>query len=336
MFHKTSLRLTGLYLAILMVISLAFSTALYSLAMREVTGGLRRQNQVIEDRLPPDTYLPPSLERLLNQRRNEVIIEARNRILSELFLANVAILFLGGGISYVLARKTIEPIEQAHQSLEQFTADASHELRTPIAAMKSEIEIALLQPKLKMSEVRGLLSSNLEELDKLTLLTEGLLQIARLEELPLNIISQPLQPLIEAAVKNVLPEAKKKEITINQILSDSPDTVIADSHSLVEVLVILLDNSIKYSAKSADVEVSIGSKKDQTIIQVIDHGMGIKAEDLPHVFKRFYRADASRSETNGHGLGLAIASRLVEAQNGTLTLSSVPSKITTATIVLPR
>lgn len=334
MFHKTSLRLTALYLGILMFISFAFSTALYSLAMREVTRGLYRQNQVL-DRLPQEDYLPPGLQRMLDQRRNEVMNEARSRILSELFLANIAVLVLGGGLSYLLARKTLEPIEEAHKSLEQFTADASHELRTPIAAMKSEIEVALLQPKLKISEAKELFNSNLEELDKMALLTEGLLSIARREEASLDIKTQELRPIIEAALKKIHPRSQKKMITINKELGNKPIKITADKPSLIESLVILLDNAIKYSPDGSKIEIKAKQKKDQVIISVVDHGIGIDSKDLPYIFNRFYRGDTSRSQTVGHGLGLAIAKQLIEAQNGSINITSVSGRSTTATIILP-
>lgn len=336
MFHKTSLRLTGLYLAIIMIISFAFSTALYSLAMREVTRGLRQQNQIL-DRLPSEDLLPLSLQRLLEQRRKEVIREAQNRILSELLLANAAILFLGGGFSYLLARKTLEPIEKAHQSLEQFTADASHELRTPVAAMKSEIEVALLQPKLTVSEAKDLLNSNLEELDRLTLLTEGLLSIARQEEAPLDIKQQELRPIIQAALKKVSSVASEKSISFIQDFTNKTPKVTADRHSLLESLVILLDNAIKFSGNNSSIEVKVRQKKDRVTISIVDHGSGIKPIDLPHVFERFYRGDASRSQTvTGHGLGLPIAKQLLESQNATLGITSVLNQSTTATIALPK
>ncbi len=336
MFHKTSLRLTGLYLTILMVISLSFSMALYSLAMREFDRGFRRQDELIDRMIPPDDFFPPNFQSRFIESREMAAREAKARILSQLVFANLAVLVLGGGFSYFLARRTLEPIERAHTSLEQFTADASHELRTPIAAMKSEIEVALLQPKLASSEVKELLSSNLEELDRLTLLTEGLLSIARNEEKPLDLKKQALKPIIEAALKKAQPLAAEKNIIINPDFGKKGAAVTADKHSLVESLLVLLDNAIKYSNQDATIELKARQKKDHVIISVIDHGIGIAIKDLPHVFERFYRADVSRAQTTkGHGLGLAIAKQLIERQNGTLTLTSKPNQSTTATITLP-
>jgi signal transduction histidine kinase len=319
-----------------MAISLCFSVTLYSLSMREFDRGFRRQDELI-NRIPAGNFLPPAFQRQFVQSRETAASEAKSRILSELFLVNVAIFLLGGGLSYFAARKTLEPIEEAHQSLERFTADASHELRTPIAAMKSEIEVALLQPKLKVSEAKEVLASNLEELDRLTALTSGLLSIARLEDSNLEIKSQPLEPIIKKALSKVAVLASEKSITFKTELSAKKPNVKADYPSLLESLVILLDNAIKYSPEGTAVEVKTRQKNDQTIISVVDHGIGITPEDLPHVFDRFYQADASRSQQNtkGHGLGLAIAKQLIERQNGTVAITSKPNQSTTATVTLP-
>lgn len=332
-FHKTSLRLSGLYLAILMFISLSFSTALYGLSMREFDRGFRRQEELIND-IPPTGFFPGNFQRQITLSRQTAAREARSRILGQLILANVAILLFGGGLSYFLARKTLQPIEDAHNSLEQFTADASHELRTPIAAMRSEIEVALMQPKLRTSEVKELLNSNLEELDRLTVLTDNLLAIARHEEKPLELKNQALLGIVEGAVAQLESAAKEKNIVVT-VDVDAQIKAIFDQHSLREVLVILLDNAMKYSIKNSSVKIKARTSKESVALSVTDHGIGIKPEDQEHVFKRFYRADTSRAQTTkGHGLGLSIAKQLVERQNGAIELTSKPGKSTTATVIL--
>lgn len=334
MFHKTSIRLTGFYLAIIMAISLCFSMTLYNLSMREFDRGFKRQDEII-NRLPPAEFLPRSFQRQIIASRETAAEEAKERILGELLLVNLAIFILGGCLSYFLARRTLEPIEEAHKSLERFTADASHELRTPIAAMKSEIEVALLQPKLSAKAVKELLNSSLEELDRLTFLTDGLLAIARHEKKPLELKTQNLLRSVENAMKQVRRAAKDKDITIH-IDVDEQVKALFDEHSLCEVLVILMDNAIKYSNPNTAVHVKAQTKKDLVIISVEDHGVGIKPEELTRVFERFYRADASRSQTTkGHGLGLAIAKQLIERQNGSIDISSKVTQFTRVTITLP-
>lgn len=333
MFHKTSIRLTSFYLAIIMAISLCFSITLYSLSMREFDRGFRRQDEII-NRLPPAEFLPRTFQQQIIASRETAAREAKSRIVSELFLVNVAIALLGGGLSYFLARKTLEPIEEAHKSLERFTADASHELRTPIAAMKSEIEVALLQPKLTISEAKVLLSSSLEELDRLTFLADGLLAIARHEERPLELKSQALLPAVESATKQLKNSANVKSISI-KLTVDVQLSATFDQQGLREVMIILIDNAIKYSYEKSTVYITARTQKDKVLISVKNHGVGIEPKDIPHVFERFYRADASRSQiTRGHGLGLSIAKQLIESQQGSIAISSKPAKTTVATVSL--
>ncbi len=324
-----------MYLAIVMAISLSFSLTLYNLSMREFDRGFRRQDELI-GRIPVDGFFPPNFQRRFIQSRETAAEEAKARILSELILANVAILMLGGGLSYFLARRTLEPIEEAHQSLERFTADASHELRTPIAAMRSEVEVALMHPKLKVAEAKEVLQSNLEELDRLTQLTSGLLSLARLEDDTLDVKNQAVEPILKTAVEKVSATSKQKNISFAVEVSGDKLSAKADKASLLESLVILLDNAIKYSPAGSTVEIKARRKKDRVVISVIDHGRGIKPKDLPYVFDRFYRADISRSrqETSGHGLGLAIAKQLVERQGANISLTSTLGQSTMATITL--
>lgn len=335
MFHKTSLRLTAFYLAIILGISLWFSANLFQLSVREFERGIQRQDELI-GRYAPDDILPLNLRRSFEQTRRQTILEARARIINQLAAANLVILILGGGLSYFLARKTLEPIEASHAALERFTSDASHELRTPIAAMKSEIEAALLQPKLSAKESRALLQSNLEELDQLTALTNNLLSLARQEQTPTLITQQPLLPIIENTVKKVSEQAKEKSITVEQTVNPNNLTVSANYAQLSECLLVLIDNAIKYSPPKSSILLTARSKGKQTIISMVDHGQGISKQDLPHIFDRFYRGDQARSKQTvaGHGLGLAIAKQLVEQQNGSLSVVSQVGKSTTATITL--
>jgi two-component system sensor histidine kinase CiaH len=317
-----------------MIMSFSFSAALYSLSMREFERGFRRQNEIINE-LPPYNSIYPNFQQRFTESRQTAAREARARILSQLIFANVVVLISGGGLSYFLARRTLEPIEEAHQSLEQFTADASHELRTPIAAMKSEIEVALLQPRLTGGDVKDVLHSNLEELDRLTFLTDSLLALARHEQKPLELKNQPIFSVIDTAVRQLKKAANEKNVTISSDISKKIRATF-DKHAMEEVIVILLDNAIKYSNNNDSVEVRVYAKKAGTTISVTDHGTGIKQEDIGNVFKRFYRADNSRAQTKkGHGLGLSIAKQLVESQQGSIKITSTPDKVTTATVVLP-
>lgn len=331
MFRKAIVRLTATYLSIIMVISIFFSINIYTLATRELDRGYGRRSDIITN-APAD--LPSSFRRQLLDSTEALVHEAKTKVAFALLMTNLGVLLVGGWVSYILARRSLQPIEEAHASLERFTADASHELRTPIAAMKSEIEVALMQPKISSAEARELLQSNLEELDVLTRLSDNLLKIARLDNKTLKQKKQQLAPLIQEAIDRILPLAEKKGILIEN-KSREQLNVVTDHASLVEVLVIVLDNAIKYSPDKSTVTISTG-KRGSTEIHIEDMGSGIDKKDLPHIFKRFYQADTARSTQtrSGHGLGLSIASQIMEKLNGSINASSKKGKGSRFTIQL--
>lgn len=332
MFSKAYLKLAGFYLAIITAISLFFSINIYFVSVRELERGARRQDQIIES-----TYGPPGPGdgRRIRESRNQNLEEAKARVVNRLILVNVLIIIAAGGLSYYLARRTLRPIEEAHDSLDRFTADASHELRTPITAMRSEIEVALDDPKLSLKQAKLQLVSNLEELEKLTNLSEGLLRLAQLDAAQLPTEQLELSDLVNQAIRQVSSRAKKKHINVK--FQSTPSIVRADQASLVEAFVTVLDNAIKYSPKKSTVRIAISKSKHQARVAITDNGPGISPEQLPHIFDRFYRADSSRTKnvTDGHGLGLSLAKHILKLNRGSITADSKLDQGTTITIVLP-
>ncbi|HSE61798.1 MAG TPA: histidine kinase dimerization/phospho-acceptor domain-containing protein, partial [Candidatus Saccharimonadales bacterium] len=164
------LRLTIWYVAILMALSLAFSVWVYNETMMELKAGF---NGPVAQRLQ-DKYGPLPYEVWL-QVINQQYHDSQQRLIGQLIFLNVGVLLVGAGASYWLAKRTMRPIEDALEAQNRFTADASHELRTPLAAMKTEIEVSLRDPNLTKEEMRELLQSNLEEIDRLSELATGLL-----------------------------------------------------------------------------------------------------------------------------------------------------------------
>lgn len=337
--HQNSLRLAGFYLAILMAISLFFSVGVYQLSTNELERSLRWQpgTSSILNRLPLNDFTQNALE-LLRQEREAQLREAKARVVQRLLLINVLILLGGGLLSYYLALRTLKPIEEAHEAQSRFTADASHELRTPIAAMQTETEVALMDPKLTLGKAKALMRSNIEELSKLTALSEGLLRLARSEHDELALSPIPLAAAVQKAVDNVMPLAEKKHILIRFDPPAGDIQVHGEPASLTEALVIILDNAIKYSSEKTEVRVTVEPTGKDVVVKIADAGIGIKAAELPHIFGRFYRADSSRSKhkTNGYGLGLAIAKRIVEMHHGDISVTSKPSKGSVFSVRLPR
>lgn len=334
MFHKTIVRLTAFYLAIIMAISIFFSLNLYTISSGEIRRGVTRQTQIVETGSPNPLF--DTVSDHLQAQREAIIDEANNQLIFRLALTNIIILIGGGILSYALARRTLRPIQEAHETQSRFVADASHELRTPISAMKIETEVALADPKLTASKAKKQLASNIEELDKLSTLTDGLLRLARLDNQNYNLEQVDVRDLAQASIDKVLPMAEAKKVLINPALGDNLSTY-GDMQLLTEMLVTILDNAIKYSPVKSEVNLKTFSDKQHTIIEVTDHGAGIIDTDIPHIFDRFYRADNSRTDSgaNGYGLGLAIAKDIVHLHNGHITVKSDYGKGSTFTVYLP-
>ncbi len=334
MFHKPSVRLATLYLAIVMAISLFFSGLIYQLSIQELERGLRRPDPVL---MRPSSYgLPIEIRNQILDEREDQFNTARERILMRLVAINLLVLVSGGFLSYYLAIRTLRPIEEAHEAQSRFTADASHELRTPITAMRSENEVALMDPKLTLKQAKLQLQSNIEELEKLTQLSEGLLRLAQLDFKSLPREDLSVTELVAQAVNRSAQAAENKKILISTNIS--PDIIVeGDATSLTESLSILIDNAIKYSPEKSEINVAANKRQKQVEISFIDRGIGIGANELPHIFERFYRADSSRTnqEITGYGLGLAIAQNIIQVHDGDIHVSSAPGKGSTFTVLLP-
>jgi len=330
MFRSATFKLTLWYLAIVMAISIVFSVVLYNVATAELSRGLHHETERIFQQFPViqgSPLLAPGSD----------YDSGAHRILLRLLAFNIIVLFTAGLSSYWLARRTLEPIEEAHEQQKRFTADVSHELRTPLTVLRMESEVALMNNKTSSSELRNILKSNLEEIGKLEALINNLLRLTRLEadELQQEFYPVNAKDIADKAIKQVLPNAKRRDITMKSSLKNS--SLNGDEESLVQLVVILLDNAIKYSPNKGEIEVKTDKFDDEVSIKVIDHGVGIKREDLEHVFERFYRADSSRTgdETSGHGLGLSIAKMIADVHEGSITLSSRPGHGTTAEATFP-
>jgi len=219
----------------------------------------------------------------------------------------------------------------------RFTSDASHELRTPLTAMKTEIEVALRDSDLKAEDARELLESNLEEIGKLEALSSGLLKLAQYEEgVKKDAVGTiGLSAVIEESVDRIKRSAAARGIRVDLQLGEV--TVLGDRGSLLEMFVILLDNSVKYSDENTTITVSTVCERRHVLIRVRDEGYGISESDLAHVFDRFYRGKvpASKEQVKGYGLGLSIAKRIAELNHGSIEIESVLGEGTTATVRLP-
>lgn len=316
MFKSAYLKLTLFYVLIVMAISITFSIAIYRVSSNEIGRGLGPQSKIFRELMP---------ERI-DKLRNQQIDEINYRLRLNLIYYNLIILILSVFGSYLLARKSLYPIEEAMEAQNHFTADASHELKTPLAAMRAEIEVALRDKKMNLVDSKKLLRSNLEEIEKLEKLSTSLLKITNISEEKKNFTKVSIDEVIVKAYEKLEKLAVKKEISFSNKLAKM--TVKGDFQSLVDLFVILLDNAIKYSPEKSKINIFVGKNKNHVFVKIKDHGIGIKASELPYIFNRFYRADNSRSKEkiDGYGLGLAIARQIAELHSAKISVQSKPGK----------
>jgi heavy metal sensor kinase len=228
-------------------------------------------------------------------------------------------------------------IEAQVLRISQFTADASHELRTPIALIRTEAEITLRRPRNEI-EYREALQHVLLEAEKTSALIETLLSLARSDHGPELAIEQPLDlsGLLRGSVERWRPIMAGKNLQLLDDLGVSSVFVAGDSRALISLFEILLDNASKYTPANGKVELTLRKTERSGVIEVVDSGIGISEEDQSKVFERFYRADKARSrESGGVGLGLSIAERIVQQHHGRITLKSNLGKGSTFTVELP-
>jgi len=332
MFRSATFKLTMWYLAIVMVISLSFSFVVYHFAAGELGTGLQHQTQRIFREFPVFDNNP-----YLVQHQDNDLAAGEHHILWRLFYFNLLVLVGAGFLSDFLARRTLEPIEAAHEQQKRFTADVSHELRTPLTSLKMSSEVALLDKQADKKALREALESNLEDAAKMELLINSLLRLTRLddEQIATNFQAVHTQAVVEAAISQMEKLIKDKAIKVTS--SGDDFTVRGDENALVQLVVILLDNAIKYSKPGGTVELTTAKRAELVVLTVKDQGQGIKKEALPHVFDRFYRQDSARSNgsTEGFGIGLSIAKLIADRHQADITLTSQPGKGTTASVSLP-
>jgi signal transduction histidine kinase len=242
------------------------------------------------------------------------------------------------GTLAIIFNQTLTRIEQSFISLRRFAADASHELRTPVAALRAMGE-ALETHTNDPVRLAGALSQMLEEAGRLGNLIDALLVLARVDSGKLPVVLEPVNAVALATeakdLVGVLADEKKQKISVEVPDSDIP-LAIADRELLRLALLNLLDNAIRYSPAGSPITLSVDSSGASVSIDVIDRGPGIPANQQEKVFERFYRIDEARSRaTGGSGLGLAIAKSVLQSQNGSLRVTSQEGKGTVFHIELP-
>ncbi|MGC8721220.1 MAG: sensor histidine kinase [Caldisericaceae bacterium] len=265
----------------------------------------------------------------------EDISNSINNILLSFLLILPFILIITLLASYKLASTAINPIEQSYRDLRQFTEDASHELKTPIAAIKANIDVALSKDVKEIQYYREKLDVINNSVNRMASIITNMLHLSdmdsgsyefRKEKVDLNL-------LINDVKKRFTDSALQKNISLD---SESTNAFVeTNREALEEILGIIVENAIKFNKYGGNVKIYVDSKYKGVRINIKDTGIGIAREDLPHIFDRFYRGEKSRSrETGGAGLGLSIAYNLAQKIGAHIEVRSEESVGSTFTIII--
>ena len=230
-----------------------------------------------------------------------------------------------------------EKIEALDITRSQFVSNASHELKTPLSTMKILIETLLYQDPMDTAMTKDFLGDVNKEIDRLNRIVSDLLTLVNIDSggMKLNLTEISLNALLDEQVKRLLPLARENGIEINLEARDEIK-IRGDALKLQQVIYNVIDNAIKYTPRGGEVETSLGRAGRKAVIRISDTGIGIPADDLPHIFDRFYRVDKARSRaTGGTGLGLSIVKQIVQMHGGNITATSIEGKGTTFEIELP-
>lgn len=262
---------------------------------------------------------------LHNQKKGEVFVLANytplrkntNVYVRLALAAMLALIAMAYVIGRLLASKSMRYIEAMYQKQKQFVSDAAHELRTPLSIMLSYTELLEYKPR-----ETGLIAEIKEQILQINVLIDNLLMIARYDnqKMPIRKEKFSLNELVaetaRAAAVLCPPQSLKTDIP------STPVWVHADRGMLRQLLYILLDNAVKYTPENKEIKIRLSAAKNEAKIMVADNGIGIKADDIPFIFERFWRADRSRSQ-KGLGLGLSLADMIVKLHQGKINVRSV-------------
>ncbi len=255
-----------------------------------------------------------------------------------LFLAVLVPLVLGAIAltGWLLGGRAMLPIRRSYQQLQQFTADASHELRTPIAGILNHAQVGLMEP-VDPQEQRDRLHTIVGVAESMSLLVSQLLFLARHDgRLSLEMLKPvDLKQIVAVILDHHAEQFQSKQQTLNTTLPESIK-VLAEADLLRQAIANLLVNAHRYTPPGGVIEVRLSHNNRWAVLQISDNGIGIEPKDLPHIFDRFYRADRVRlRQTGGFGLGLAIARQVIEVHSGAITVQSDPGQGSTFEIRLP-
>ena len=259
----------------------------------------------------------------------------KDDLINILLLSDLIIIILTLFVAYATSKKTLAPLEESYKKQARFVADAAHELRTPLAVMKAGSEV-ILRNERNINEYTKFIKESLEEVERLTNLSNDLLFLAQNNKRKINLMSKiSLSEICKKQIEIIEVYANTKNISIEHSIEDNL-IILGYKDDIIRLTINLLKNSIDYNKPMGKIKVCLNKKSDKIILSIIDTGIGIKKEDLSLIFERFYKSDNSRSQnSSGTGLGLPIVKEIVEEHNGLIKVESTEGKGSTFIVIFP-
>lgn len=325
-FTKARLILTGWYMLILFLILFAFSIALSVTYHNDVTRIVLRQDF--------GNHVPNKLTHRETRLVLAQVKALRKTSTLDLVIIDFITLLFGGALSYFLAGKTLSPIQKSIYGQRLFVADASHELKNPVATIQSACEVVFRSKHKTLKDYKEALELVHSQSLRLGKLINDLLALSVLDagtDKELNLCN--LSAIAEEAVKSLHPLIIKSQIQLKQSIIPHVH-VMGDQESIQKLVIILLDNAIKFTPKNGIISVVVKNRPTPSI-SVKDTGAGITKKDLENIFRRFYQSDSSHTGS-GAGLGLSIAESIMQLHKGKITVQSEVGKGSEFTCTFPK
>lgn len=319
-FQGARMKLTAFYTGSVLFIVMIFSLGIYLYFGSEITGDFEYEGEDI------------GREQALEQ---EFIDTAEQRLRITLLAVDFSAMFVAVSLGWLLAGKTLKPIQISMEQQKQFIADAAHELRTPLAVIKAGLETVEIGSKPTQDDYRQLNNELHEEIDRVVALTNDLLFLARSDQYAQHAECQEidLAAVCSRQVNLMFAFAEQKGVGLNANIA--PGTrILGNEGQLGQLVLNLLKNAIDYNQPGGDVSLSLKSTGAKATLVISDTGIGIDQDELKHVFRRFHKADTSRERSGaGAGLGLSIVREIVSAHGGDISMESELGSGTRATVV---
>lgn len=312
LFHKAHVKLTVVYILIVVSIVLCYNVVI----LADLNMDIANNKKIASGIMAPEAEETP------------------RELLIEIALEDVSIIIISSALSYLLASYTLRPIRRSLLLQKTFSENAAHELRTPLAVIKSEIEVLLRNSNSSKEDTQETLKDIVEEVDRLSFMTNDLLLLARFGQ---NSTTKrdniDLSEIVRKIVNKITPLAESKGVKVELISNaDNQAKINGDKLALDRVFLNILQNAITHTQAEGKIAVVINSKEKDFVVSIKDTGRGIKSKDLPHVFERFYKGN----ESQGTGLGLPIVKEIVDSHDGEVVIRSKEGEGTEVVIKLPK